>query len=433
MAAGPQHHRRHDDHDRAGAPAREGEGRPARPTARTSTRSRSRCSSSRACSAARRVLHQAAGRDLFPYVRKVITGPDGHIYAWWWSTDLRVLYRRTDLVPKAPRTWDELIAARQGGAEEGPQASTATCSTAGAGRRPRSTTSRYFWLQGGKLLDKQGQAACSPGRQRARRCSTSCASCARRSPPARRRAACDLRHLRRVRRPPPGGHVAMFLGGSFQWPTMQARCPKERSTSGRSPSCRARSRARPRPAPAAGRWPRSARTRRRSPPRMDIVKVDLRRQGQRADGRAADVAAPVRRPQAVPGSRSTRRSASFLEHGEARPGLVDLSVAVERAADRDRQRADRLGDARGRARRRAGDRVEQTYELLTGEMAATAIAAGRAQSAARARGPAFQLPERPVAGAAARRWPRVLPVAVLNVLRLSFTNTTLLRDDYATR
>ena len=49
--------------------------------------------------------------DLFPYVRDVITGPDGHIYAWWWSTDLRVIYRNTDLVPDAPRTWDELLAA----------------------------------------------------------------------------------------------------------------------------------------------------------------------------------------------------------------------------------------------------------------------------------------------------------------------------------
>jgi multiple sugar transport system substrate-binding protein len=52
-------------------------------------------------------------KDLFPNVRKVMTGPDGHVYAWWWSTDLRVLYRRTDLVPKAPKTWDELISYAQ--------------------------------------------------------------------------------------------------------------------------------------------------------------------------------------------------------------------------------------------------------------------------------------------------------------------------------
>ena len=49
--------------------------------------------------------------DLLPYVREVITGPDDRIYAWWFSTDLRVLYRRTDLVPEAPRTWEQLIEA----------------------------------------------------------------------------------------------------------------------------------------------------------------------------------------------------------------------------------------------------------------------------------------------------------------------------------
>ena len=54
-------------------------------------------------------LSQEQLDDLFPYVRDVMTGPDDHVYAWWWSTDLRVIYRRTDLVPDAPTTWDELI------------------------------------------------------------------------------------------------------------------------------------------------------------------------------------------------------------------------------------------------------------------------------------------------------------------------------------
>ena len=45
----------------------------------------------------------------FPFVRDVVVGDDGKMYAAWWATDVRVLYRRTDLVPEAPRTWDELI------------------------------------------------------------------------------------------------------------------------------------------------------------------------------------------------------------------------------------------------------------------------------------------------------------------------------------
>ena len=39
---------------------------------------------------------------LAPFARDIMTGPDGKLYAWWWQTDLRVLYRRTDLVPDAP-------------------------------------------------------------------------------------------------------------------------------------------------------------------------------------------------------------------------------------------------------------------------------------------------------------------------------------------
>jgi len=49
--------------------------------------------------------------DTFAFVKPVITGPDGQIYGWWWTTDLRVIYRNTDLVPNPPNTWAELKAA----------------------------------------------------------------------------------------------------------------------------------------------------------------------------------------------------------------------------------------------------------------------------------------------------------------------------------
>jgi multiple sugar transport system substrate-binding protein len=57
-----------------------------------------------------RYFTKAEVDDLLPFVRNTVRGPDGHLYAWWWGTDLRLIYRRADLVPKAPRTWDELIA-----------------------------------------------------------------------------------------------------------------------------------------------------------------------------------------------------------------------------------------------------------------------------------------------------------------------------------
>ena len=42
--------------------------------------------------------------DLFPFIREGITGADGKIYAWWWGTDLRVLYYNTEIVatPRRP-------------------------------------------------------------------------------------------------------------------------------------------------------------------------------------------------------------------------------------------------------------------------------------------------------------------------------------------
>ena len=59
--------------------------------------------------------------DLFPFIKSGITGSDGHIYAWWWNTDLRVLYRNTDYVPTAPETWDALKAAALDAVKKGAQ------------------------------------------------------------------------------------------------------------------------------------------------------------------------------------------------------------------------------------------------------------------------------------------------------------------------
>ncbi len=57
--------------------------------------------------------------DLFPFIKAGITGPDGKLYAWWWNTDLRLLYRNKDFVPNAPQDWAELKAAALDAAGEG--------------------------------------------------------------------------------------------------------------------------------------------------------------------------------------------------------------------------------------------------------------------------------------------------------------------------
>jgi multiple sugar transport system substrate-binding protein len=96
--------------------------------------------------------------DLFPFVRPIISDAAGHIYAWWWTTDLRLLYRNTTLVPDPPRTWQETkqaaLAARR----------TADSGLEGLvfnGGRNETTTVDFlpqFWAQGGKLVDAKGAA-----------------------------------------------------------------------------------------------------------------------------------------------------------------------------------------------------------------------------------------------------------------------------------
>ncbi|SHG08447.1 extracellular solute-binding protein [Bradyrhizobium erythrophlei] len=94
--------------------------------------------------------------DLFPFIRPIVSDAEGHIYAWWWTTDLRLLYRNMALVPDPPRTWQETK-----------QAAMAAKRAAGPGLegflfnggRNETTTVDFlpqFWAQGGKLVDERG-------------------------------------------------------------------------------------------------------------------------------------------------------------------------------------------------------------------------------------------------------------------------------------
>ncbi|NKF34645.1 ABC transporter substrate-binding protein, partial [Pseudomonas sp. BGM005] len=57
--------------------------------------------------------------DLFPFIRAGITDKDKTIRAWWWDTDLRVLYRNKSIVSDAPATWDDLKKAAIASTKEG--------------------------------------------------------------------------------------------------------------------------------------------------------------------------------------------------------------------------------------------------------------------------------------------------------------------------
>ncbi|WP_183898835.1 MULTISPECIES: extracellular solute-binding protein [Rhizobium] len=100
---------------------------------------------------------------LFPFIREGITGDDGNIYAWWWSTDLRVLYRNKEIVPDAPQTWDDLKKAALRSVDEGMEGILFN------GSRYEGTTFDWlanFWGQGGKLVDDQGKPIFGEGDNR---------------------------------------------------------------------------------------------------------------------------------------------------------------------------------------------------------------------------------------------------------------------------
>ncbi len=93
---------------------------------------------------------------LFPFVNDIVVGDDGKMYAYWFATDGRILYRRTDLVPEAPRTWDELIEAAKAAEEKDPKVDGYLFN----GGRWEGTTFdnlAHFWSQGGELVDEQGK------------------------------------------------------------------------------------------------------------------------------------------------------------------------------------------------------------------------------------------------------------------------------------
>ncbi|ALN74849.1 extracellular solute-binding protein [Aureimonas sp. AU20] len=101
--------------------------------------------------------------DLFPFVREGITGKDGRIYAWWWDTDLRVLYRNKEIVPDAPQTWDDLKAAALASKDQRLEGVLFN------GGRWEGTTFDWlanFWSQGGKLVDEAGKPVFASGENR---------------------------------------------------------------------------------------------------------------------------------------------------------------------------------------------------------------------------------------------------------------------------
>ena len=151
--------------------------------------------------------------DFFPFVRETAVH-DGSLLAAWKYTDCRCLYYRQDLVDAyadgdPPRTWDELVTVASDIAEnegiDGFQF-----------RRGTATTIPFFWGQGGRLLDDDGEVVLSePGNRRAMERTL---SFLRRlvETGASPEATVDITEYETLARHAREGEVAMFVGGSWQ-------------------------------------------------------------------------------------------------------------------------------------------------------------------------------------------------------------------------
>jgi multiple sugar transport system substrate-binding protein len=162
----------------------------------------------------------------FPFVRDVVVGDDGKMYAAWWATDVRVLYRRTDLVPEAPRTWDELIEYANAAEEQNPDVDGYLFN----GGRWEGTTFdnlAHFWSQGGELVDDNGKPIFGEEPHRTyllnelnflKEAVDSGAS------PQRVATIKDYAEFESAAQ---AQQVAMFQGGDFQYPPLKETLPPE--------------------------------------------------------------------------------------------------------------------------------------------------------------------------------------------------------------
>jgi multiple sugar transport system substrate-binding protein len=94
--------------------------------------------------------------DLFPYVRPIVSDAAGHIYAWWWTTDLRLLYRNTALVPDAPETWKQTMEAALAAKQKAGPGVDGLLFNGGRNETTMIDFLPLFWAQGGKLVDDAG-------------------------------------------------------------------------------------------------------------------------------------------------------------------------------------------------------------------------------------------------------------------------------------
>jgi len=163
---------------------------------------------------------------LFPFVQDIVIGDDGKMYAYWFATDGRILYRRTDLVPEAPRTWDELIQAAKAAEEKDPKVDGYLFN----GGRWEGTTFdnlAHFWSQGGELVDEQGKPIFGEEPNRTYMLNELNFLKETVDSGASPQRVATIKDYSEFEAAAQAQQVAMFQGGDFQYPALKDTLPPE--------------------------------------------------------------------------------------------------------------------------------------------------------------------------------------------------------------
>jgi multiple sugar transport system substrate-binding protein len=163
---------------------------------------------------------------LFPFVRDIVIGDDGRMYAYWFATDGRILYRRTDLVPEAPRTWDELIKYAQEAKEKDSKVDGYLFN----GGRWEGTTFdnlAHFWSQGGELVDEQGKPIFGEEPNRTYMLNVFNFLKETVDSGAAPQRVATIKNYADFEAAAQAQQVAMFQGGDFEYPVLKESLPPE--------------------------------------------------------------------------------------------------------------------------------------------------------------------------------------------------------------
>jgi multiple sugar transport system substrate-binding protein len=163
--------------------------------------------------------------DFLPFTIDTLRDAQGHVYGMWHGTDCRVLFYRKDLVPKPPRTWDELIAVASRIAKE----KKISGYVFNAGRWEGAVFDHLpmFWGQGGELVDEKGAPifGLPPNREKMIRVLQFMRdTITKGASPSSVLANNDYQQLSSAAI---AGDTAMFLGGSWQLRDLEPSLSKE--------------------------------------------------------------------------------------------------------------------------------------------------------------------------------------------------------------